>query len=444
MRRAARIHAAIELLDEIEQSLSTGGLAADRLIDAYFRSRRYAGAGDRRETIRLVYAAVRNRGRLLWSLGLKSDARPPARQLMLALLTAIENEKAASLAADFSGGKFAPAPLSAAERRLIDRLAEPPDAPPPEWARWNVPEWLIAPLEESFGDRIGDELEGLEGRATLDIRVNTLKSDRETVLSALARDGIDASACPMSPQGIRLPEGTRVTELDLYRAGLVEIQDEAAQVAAFLADARRGMVVIDLCAGAGGKTLAMAARMANNGTIHAYDVDPGRLQELEKRAKRAGATVAFPRVMPEGEERARILGEFRFGADRVVVDAPCSGTGTWRRNPEARWRLTQERLAGHRELQRKLLDEAAALVKPGGRLVYMTCSILRAENTANAETFLDAHPNFRALDYRDIWRQAIGENPAETAGPPEPYLTLTPALHGTDGFFTAIFERRAG
>ena len=443
MRRAARIHAAIELLDEIEQSLSTGGPAADRLIDAYFRSRRYAGAGDRRETIRLVYAALRNRGRLLWALGLKDDAHPPARQIMLALLTAIEHEKAAGIAAEFSGGKFAPAPLSASERRLIDRLAEPGTAAPPEWARWNVPEWLIAPLKESFDARIADELEGLEGRATLDIRVNTLKADREKVWSVLSKKGVEASECSMSPLGLRLQEGARVTDHDLYRDGVVEIQDEAAQVAALLADARRGMVVIDLCAGAGGKTLGMAARMANNGTIHAYDVDRARLEALEKRAKRGGVTVAYARVLPEGEARAKILGDFRFGADRVVVDAPCSGTGTWRRNPEGRWRLTPDRLAAHRDRQRALLLEAAALVKPGGRLVYMTCSILRAENAENAETFLDAHENFRALDYRDIWRQVIGSNPAQTAGPPEPYLTLTPALHGTDGFFVAIFERRA-
>jgi 16S rRNA (cytosine967-C5)-methyltransferase len=199
--------------------------------------------------------------------------------------------------------------------------------------------------------------------------------------------------------------------------------------------------VVDLCAGAGGKTLAMAARMANSGTIHAYDIDRGRLEELGRRAKRAGVTMAFARLLPEGEGRAKILGDFRVGADRVVVDAPCSGTGTWRRNPEGRWRLTPDRLASHRDRQQVLLKEAATLVKSGGRLIYMTCSVLRSENADSADRFLADHENFRPVDYREVWRHVIGPNPAENVSAPEPYLTLTPGLHGTDGFFIAIFER---
>ncbi len=230
--------------------------------------------------------------------------------------------------------------------------------------------------------------------------------------------------------------------LNAFQAGHFEIQDEAAQIAALLVDARRGMVVLDLCAGAGGKSLAMAARMSNSGTIHAYDVDKGRLGEIDKRAKRAGVNMVFARVIPEGGERAKIFGDFRVGLDRVVLDVPCSGTGTWRRNPEARWRLTPEMLAANRDRQRGLLKEGAALVKPGGRLVYMTCSILSDENKDRADAFLAEHDGFRALDYRDVWKQVGGVNVPESACGDGPYLALTPAMHGTDGFFVAIFERK--
>jgi 16S rRNA (cytosine967-C5)-methyltransferase len=444
MRRAARIHSAIELLDEIEGSLATGGAAADRLIDAYFRSRRYAGAGDRREVIRLVYAVLRNRGLFLWYLGLAGDQQPSARGLALAYLAAVEHEKVAGLAAEFTGGKFAPAPLSASERRLIDRLSQSgiDGVPPPAWARWNMPEWLVGPLEDSFGARFADEMAGLEGRATVDLRANTLKTDRATLLARLEKSGLEVTECPYSPVGLRLAEGARVTDLEDYRAGLFEIQDEAAQIAALLAEPSRGMIVVDLCAGAGGKTIAMAARMANNGTIHAYDVNRGRLQELEKRAKRAGVSMAYARQLPDGPERGKILGDFRVGAERVVLDVPCSGTGTWRRNPESRWRLTPERLAAHAIRQDALLAEAAPLVKSGGRLIYMTCSVLRGENADRAEAFLATHPEFRALDYRAVWAKAVGTEPAQSVTGEGPYLQLTPACHATDGFFVAIFERK--
>jgi 16S rRNA (cytosine967-C5)-methyltransferase len=202
------------------------------------------------------------------------------------------------------------------------------------------------------------------------------------------------------------------------------------------------MVVVDLCAGAGGKTLAMAAQMANSGTIHAYDIDKGRLGELEKRAKRDGVSMAFARLLTDGPERAKILGDFRVGADRVVLDVPCSGTGTWRRNPEARWRLTPEMLAASAERQQALLKEGSALVKPGGRLIYMTCSILAEENTERADAVLTANDGFRALDYRDVWQKVIGSTPPESVCGEGPYLGLTPAIHGTDGFFVALFERK--
>ncbi len=443
MRRAARIQSAIELVDDVEASLATRGVAADRLIDVYFRSRRYAGAGDRREIIRLVYGVIRNRGLLIWSLDLKDGQRPSGRQLVLAFLAAVEHETDATITNDFSGGRFAPAPLSASERRLMDRLShEDSMANAPLWARYNVPEWLVAPLEESLGERLNEELEALGGRASVDLRVNSLKADRNGVQVDLAKAEIETEACPFSPVGLRLTGTGRVTDLPSYRDGLFEIQDEAAQVASLLAEPERGMTVVDLCAGAGGKTLALAARMGNSGTIHAYDVDRARLEELDRRSRRAGVTIAYARTLPDSADRAKVLDGIVGSADRVVLDVPCSGTGTWRRNPEGRWRLTPDLLDANCERQKALLKEGAVLVKPGGRLIYMTCSILKRENADNADDFLTANPAFRAVDYRAVWQKAIGPEPAESASGEAPYLTLTPARHGTDGFFVAVFERK--
>lgn len=368
MTPAARVQAAIELLDAILDAAREGGAAADTLIVRYFASRRYAGSKDRRAVRDLVYAAIRRAGE-----------RPAnGRAAMVGL--ARENPDLAVL---FDGSAHAPSPIDPEE---------------PGAAAGIVPDWLRSRIEEP---------EQLLGRAPLDLRVNRLRATRDEVLALFP----GASPTPVSPDGVRLAAPVPVPEDGRY-----EIQDEGSQIIALATRAAPGMTVIDLCAGAGGKTLALAAMMEDRGRLIACDADRARLARLAPRAARAGATIIETRLLDAGREAGALAG---VKADVVLVDAPCSGSGTWRRNPEARWRLTPERLARIEALQARLLALAATLVRPGGRLVYAVCSLLREEGQAQAEALLASHPEWR-LD--------------------GPTRLLTPARDGTDGFFIAAFE----
>lgn len=368
MTPQARAQAAIELLDQIIAAARDNGPAADTLIARYFQTRRYAGSKDRRAVRDLVYRAIRRAGEI------PSGGR--------AALVALAREDAA-LAPLFDGSKHAPAPI---------------DPDEPEAASGIVPAWLA---------RLIPDPAQLLGRAPLDLRVNRLKATRDDVLALFP----DAAPTPESPDGIRFAEPVTVPE-----DGRWEVQDEGSQIIAFACRAQPGMTVIDLCAGAGGKTLALAAMMANRGRLIACDADRARLSRLAPRAERAGADIIEPLLLDGGRED-KALGGIR--ADVVLVDAPCSGSGTWRRNPEARWRLTPDRLDRIVALQARLLRLAADHVKPGGRLVFAVCSLIEAEGTQQAERFLAEHP---------AWKRV------------EPDRLLTPATNGTDGFFIACFE----
>jgi len=276
------------------------------------------------------------------------------------------------------------------------------------------------------------------GTAALDLRVNRLKvEDREKARAALAREGIDAARTPLSPLGLRLFERVPLGTLETFRSGAIEVQDEGSQLAALLADARAGMRVVDFCAGAGGKTLALAASMENRGHLVACDIAAKRLERATERLRRAGASIV--QRVPLTSARDKWVKRHAQGFDRVFVDAPCTGTGTWRRNPDAKWRLGPEDLAELAALQAEILDSAQRLVKPGGRLVYVTCSLLTEENEQQVAHFLARHPAFTLLPVGPVWRAVIGtEAPAEGE-----MLRLTPARHGTDGFFVALIERAA-
>lgn len=383
MTPQARAQAAIEILDLVLAAAREGGAAADTLVQRYFAQRRYAGSKDRRAVRELVYAAIRRAG----------DPPVSGRAALLGL--ALDQP---DLAALFDGSAHAPAPIAADEPRAT--AAE-------------VPGWLA--------DRLAGL--GLTGRAPLDVRVNALKARREDLAIPGARP------TPHAPAGLRLPEGTGVEALPAFADGLIEVQDEGSQLVALACAAEPGMTVVDLCAGAGGKTLALAAAMANEGRLIAADADRARLSRLPPRAARAGVTIAETRLLDGGRE-AEALADLAAAADLVVVDAPCSGTGTWRRNPEARWRLTPDRLARVVGLQARLLGVAAALVRPGGALAYITCSLLDAEGADQIAAFLAAHPGWRA------------EPVALPAGHPHgPGVRLTPAADGTDGFFVARLRR---
>ena len=385
MTPAARTQAAIDLLDTILAAAREGGAAADTLIARYFATRRYAGSKDRRAVRELVYAAIRRAG----------EAPPSGRAAILGLAAGD-----ASLADTFDGSTHGPAPVGEGER-----VAEPGIAPA----------WLIDRLVAS-GIAPG-QLPALIARAPLDIRVNTLRATPEAVTAEI--DGSE----PIGglPDALRLPPGINVEPL----AGRVEIQDAGSQIVSLAAQAQPGMAVVDLCAGGGGKTLALAAAMANRGRILATDTDRARLSRLLPRAQRAGVTIVETRLLDPGREDAA-LADWHAAADVVLVDAPCSGTGTWRRNPEARWRLTPERLDRLVATQRHVLAVAAPLVRPGGALVYVVCSLLDAEGADQADRFVAEHPGWTA------------ERPVLPAGRAHgPGLRLDPASDGTDGFFVA-------
>jgi 16S rRNA (cytosine967-C5)-methyltransferase len=398
---AARVAAATELLDIVLASLNR---PADAIANGYFRSRRFIGSADRRTIADRVWGVLRSYRRLSWWL--QDDPTP---RLLTCASLLLEG---GSLDA-FTGGRFAPAPLSPTERAVLRSLEGRSLYHPsmPEAVRLEVPDWLLPRIDPA-------ELLALLEPAPLDLRVNLLKATREEARAALATEGIDTVPTPHSPWGLRVPGRRQVITGPAFRAGLVEIQDEGSQLVAALVDARPGMRVADMCAGAGGKTLALAMMMRNRGQLFACDVSAARLEGTVRRLHRAGVHNVERHVLEAGDKWIkRRVGSF----DRVLVDAPCTGSGTWRRNPTGRLRLTPADLAELLPKQASILDKAAPLVRTGGRLVYATCSLLAEENQDQVTAFLCHYPAFRSVET----------------------LSLSPARHGTDGFFAAVMERRA-
>jgi 16S rRNA (cytosine967-C5)-methyltransferase len=343
-----------------------------------------------------------------------------------------------TVAALADGSAHALEPLSEQERAALGREL-PPDAA--DNIKGDYPEWLAPSFARAFGARAVAEGAALARRAPVDLRVNTLKADREKVLKALSRFG--PVPTPLSPVGIRLPapEGPgrqpNVEAEPGHGKGWFEVQDEASQIAALMAGAAPRLQVLDLCAGAGGKTLAMAAAMQNTGQIYAYDASRVQLRPIFERLKRAGVRNA--QVLDAGEEEQLLALGPRF--DSVLVDAPCTGSGVWRRRPDAKWRVRPANLPERQAEQRRVLALARALVKPGGRLTYVTCSVLPEENADNVEWLLSSFAEFALKPFADSWRAAFATDPPRSADGREDTLLLTPAGHGTDGFFIATFER---
>lgn len=381
MTPAARTQAAIELLDAIIAAARDAGAAADTIIARYFATRRYAGSKDRRAVRELVYAAIRACGE-----------RPESGR---AAIRAIADD---ALLATFDGSPHGPAAPTADEPVAKHAVA---------------PGWLIKRMRTADLDLA--QQQALVARAPLDLRVNRLRSGDVTIADAQPIAGV--------PDALRLPSGTNVEALPEWQAGQIEVQDAGSQLVTAAVGARPGEDVIDLCAGAGGKTLALAAMMENRGRILACDTDRARLSRLAPRAERAGARIIATQLLDPNREAAA-LSEFAGQADHVLIDAPCSGTGTWRRNPEARWRLTPARLDALTQLQARLFDLGATLVKPGGRVTYVVCSLLDEEGTAQVQAFLARHPGWTA-------------EPTAVGTPRGAGARLTPLSDGTDGFFVA-------
>jgi 16S rRNA (cytosine967-C5)-methyltransferase len=429
----AQVATAIDILAAID----TGERPADDVAADYFRRRRYIGAKDRAHVAGHVYTVLRHRPALDWWIAKHAVAIEP-RSRVLAALALTEGWCSQTIVSCCDGDRFRPARLSQAEERLVHGLAKHTLRHPemPRAVVNDLPEWLLPHFERVFGKDLEREMAALNAGAPIDLRVNLLKADREMARRALSLEGVSAEPTPWSPLGLRLAERVQLGGLATFKDGLVEVQDEGSQIAALLVDARPGMRVVDFCAGAGGKTLALAAQMANRGKLVACDVSARRLEKGTRRLRRAGVANAEQRALTSERDKwvKRHAGDF----DRVLVDAPCLGTGTWRRNPGDKWRVTSEELAGLIVRQQQILNSAARLVRPGGRLVYATCSVLHEENEAQADAFLAATPEFSVVPAADVWHGAIGG----VAPGGERYLRLTPARHGTDGFFVAIFERQ--
>jgi len=433
MRPAARLQAAIELTAEIEAEAFAAGLSLEDTVRRFLRQRRYAGGGDRRTVTGLAYDAMRHRGEDLWRL---SGRDSMACRLALRLALAGENWQDF-----FSGGEpHGPSPLSPEDIAAIGEGAEADIGEAPLAARYNFPDFLTAPIEARFGASVDAEMAALAQRPGLDLRANGLKSNVDEVRKAIEKEGIISKQTPFSPWGLRLPAGTAIQSLASFTRGLIEVQDEGSQLAALVTDARPGQQVVDLCAGAGGKTLALAAMMENRGQIHAFDSDARRLKPLAGRVQRAGVrNVQAHARDDEGEARLTTL---KGRCDIVLVDAPCSGSGTWRRDPSLPWRLTAERLGALVGTQGKLLAEAATLLRPGGRIVYVTCSLLPQENEAVIARFLERNKAFEIIPYEEFLKEKVRSDLPPSYSSDTRFLQLGPARHGTDGFFVAALRLR--
>lgn len=438
MTPGARTQAVIELLDEIW----SGTEPADRVTEAYFRKRRYAGAGDRRAIAARLYGALRHRARLDWWIGRTgAGVDPGPRSRVIAELAIEDASSPAETAAVFSGATHCPEPLSPAEEALVTALHGRPlnhdDMPPP--VALEYPDWMDRSFQAMWPGRLAQEMSALNQKAPVDVRVNTLKATPETALEALAADYLDAEPTPLSPIGLRLQGNPRLAGTAAYKKGWIEVQDEGSQLIALLVGARPGMAVVDFCAGGGGKALALAAAMGIDGLIEgrltACDISGYRLERMIPRLHRAGAEQVQSKVVAARNDAW--VSENAGAMDRVLADVPCTGTGLWRRDPDARWRFTPDDLDDMLAVQQRILAMAQSLVRPGGRLVYATCSLLQEENERQLAWFLEGHGDFRALPIDRVWAETVGGPPPPTG----PALRLSPASTGTDGFFCAVMER---
>ncbi len=427
MNPSARLQAAIDLLDTILNE----SRPADGVIAAYFRGRKFFGAKDRRAVSDQIWRILRHRARLSWALGTEQVS---GRLLVAADLAQHDKKHIDAISGLFSGALHGPHPFSANERRMVMQAASRDMADAPREIKFEMPDWLTDKIDAAFGKRADAELAALQGEAPLDIRANVLKTTRDAVLAELTAEKLKAAPTSLSPMGVRITGRTTLGNHDGFKDGRFEVQDEGSQLVSMLADAAPGQSVIDLCAGAGGKTLAIAAAMKNTGRIIACDVAIKRLERAKLRLRRAGVHNATLRVLETNDKWIKRQNE---SFDRVVIDAPCSGVGSWRRHPDARWRFTPDSLANLTATQDELLDQAAPLVKKGGRIVYITCSLLPDENQDRITAFLARNAQFRVLPVGDVWKSVLGTS----APTDQDMLTLTPAAHNTDGFFVALLER---
>jgi 16S rRNA (cytosine967-C5)-methyltransferase len=432
MTPAARLSAAMEVIADLEARRRPAG---DALKD-WGLTHRFAGSSDRAGIAGLVYDALRRKASSAWLMG---EASP--RAAILGMLRRERGLDVTEIAALCSGARFAPAPLTEAEQKALAR--EELEGAPPAVAG-DYPDWLDPHFARVFGDERAAQGAALASRAPLDLRVNTLKAEREEVLQKLAH--LHAEPTRWSPHGLRIKLGADAKSPAIhaepcFRKGEIEIQDEGSQLAALFAHAKPGEQVLDLAAGAGGKTLALAAAMENRGQIYATDIDKRQLAPIHERLARAGARNIQVRT-PRGE--ADVITDLAGRIDCVLIDAPCTGTGTWRRSPDAKWRVRPGALEERVKQQAMLLDHAAELVKTGGRIVYVTCSVLAEENGDQIQEFLSRREDFASVPPAEVAAAALGERAmlfCRAVRLSGEGLLMTPLSTGTDGFYVAVMRK---
>ncbi|MDE1996906.1 MAG: RsmB/NOP family class I SAM-dependent RNA methyltransferase [Rhizobiaceae bacterium] len=429
MRLGGRLQGAIEVLADIEARKRP---VADALKD-WGLAHRFAGSGDRAAIGNIVYDALRMRLSHAWLMG---DDSPSA--LAHAVLFRQWGLTPEALAAELDGDKFAPEPPTAetlagfSARKLEDA---------PGYVQGDIPEWVEGSFRQAFGESWLAEAQALAERPTLDLRANILKSSRDKAVKALERAGAQASH--IARYGMRIPAGEGASRLPnvtaelSFQKGWFEVQDEGSQIVADLVLPEEGDQVLDYCAGGGGKTLAMSAAMHNKGQVHAYDSDRRRLAPIIERLKRAGT-----RNVQVHDEKNSLLAQ-RGKFDKVLVDAPCTGTGTWRRRPDTKWRLTQKNLDERISQQQEALAQAGEFVRPGGMLLYVTCSVLPEENEAQVNRFAAKNPDFQVVEALTSWKTLFGANGPQPRSSDGKTITLTPASTDTDGFFFCRLQRKA-
>jgi 16S rRNA (cytosine967-C5)-methyltransferase len=426
MTPSARVSAAIEIFADISERRRP---AADGLKD-WGLGHRFAGSKDRAAIASHVYDALRVKASAAWIMG-----EDTARAVVLGSLRQIRGMDAQAIAALCTGEGHAPAPLSHVETsRLTDGTLDGA----PDHVRGDYPDWLAEHFAAAFGEHAVEEGRALADRAPIDLRVNRLKGEREKAAKMLAH--LNPEETKLSPLGLRLNAGAdgrgpSLSAEPAYVRGFVEVQDEGSQLAALIAGAKPGMQVLDFCAGGGGKTLAMAAEMANKGQVYAYDSEGRRLMPIYPRLERADVRNVQVRA-PKGAKD--VLADIEARCDLVLVDAPCTGTGTWRRNPDAKWRTRPGALEQRIKEQDEVLGHAAKYVKSGGVLAYITCSLLRVEDEDRIDAFLATHADFLPLDAAHIARRANLPELAQYASPHGAGLRLSPRTSGTDGFYVAL------
>lgn len=430
MTPGAQLAAAIEILTEAE---SNPNKPVDQTVASYLKKRRYIGSKDRRQISAMVYGVLTDKLLLDWHLQ-QVGAVPCPRSLVLAYAVGVQEKSLENLQADFAS-HYAPPSLDENELAWLAKIKK---KAVPVSVQCACPDDLWPSFQKRFGSTAVVELGALKGHSPTVLRVNTLKTDVDAAIARLKKQSIAATKARYAPQAICLDKRYPLTHTDVYKKGWFEIQDEGSQLLALASGVKPGDKVLDMCAGAGGKALALAAMMRNQGHITLTDVNEKRLLVSDERLQRAGIKIADLQVVQDENDAWYTTQAERY--DVVIVDAPCSGTGTWRRAPDARYRYSYGDIQAFQALQLKILNTAANMVKPGGHIAYMTCSLLAEENEAVADAFLGKHSDFQLLPI-DTFSDWVNDLP-QTSATTEFQLVLTPAVHDTDGFGLCLLQKQ--